>query len=63
GVPPNLWLPDVDVAAFDEAVLRWLALRKASPRLIANAGDQVPPSADESRIHRMRELVEHHGRY
>jgi len=63
GVPPYLWLPDVDIAVFDEAVVRWLELRKASPRLIANVGDQVPPGADESRIQRMRELVEQHGRY
>ena len=63
GVPPSLWLPDVDIAAFDEAVFRWLELRKASPRLIANAGDQVPPGADETRIQRMRDLVEQHGRY
>ncbi len=63
GVPPNLWLPDVDVTVFDRAVLQWLDLRKSSPRLIANAGDQVPPGADESRIHRMRELVDRHGRY
>ncbi len=63
GVPPNLWLPDTDMAAFDQAVLRWLELRASSPRLIANAGDQVPPGADEARIHRMRDLVEKHGRY
>ncbi|HOD51380.1 MAG TPA: uroporphyrinogen decarboxylase family protein [Candidatus Hydrogenedentes bacterium] len=62
GVPPNLWLPSVDVAAFDRAVLQWLELRESGPRLIANAGDQVPPGADESRIHRMRDLVNKYGR-
>lgn len=63
GVSPNLWLPDTDVALFDAAVLSWLELRKRSPRLIANAGDQIPPGADEDRIHRMRDLVDQHGRY
>lgn len=63
GVPPHLWLPDVDAAVFERAVLDWLDLRHTSPRLIANAGDQVPPGADESRIHRMRELVETCGCY
>ena len=33
------------------------------PRLIANAGDQVPPHADEDRIAIMRDLVEQHGRF
>jgi hypothetical protein len=63
GVSPDLWLPNVDVKDFEKAVLRWLDLRKLGPRLIANAGDQVPPGADEKRIGIMRELVEQHGRY
>lgn len=63
GVPPNLWLPDADIADFEQAVLRWLDLRRQSSRLIANAGDQVPPGAPEDRIHRMRDLVERQGQY
>ena len=63
GVSPELWLPTVDVEAFRKAVLDWLALKRHSPRLIAAAGDQVPPGADESRVELMRELVEGHGRY
>ncbi|MCF6284541.1 MAG: hypothetical protein L3K26_05070 [Candidatus Hydrogenedentes bacterium] len=63
GVAPNLWLPDTDVAVFEKAVLRWLSLKKHGPKLIANAGDQVPPGAAEERIALMRELVEQHGRY
>lgn len=63
GVPPNLWLPEVDVEVFKASVLRWLELRKISPRLIANAGDQVPPGAAEDRIEIMRDLVEARGRY
>ncbi len=63
GVSPELWLPNVSNADFKQAVLDWLALRKQSPRLIANAGDQVPPGALEERIEIMRDLVEQHGRY
>jgi uroporphyrinogen-III decarboxylase len=63
GVPPTLWLPDAPVEVFKRSVLDWLALRKASPRLIANAGDQVPPHAAEDRITIMRDLVEQYGRY
>ena len=63
GVSPDLWLPEADLGEFKAAVLRWLDLRKSSPRLIANAGDQVPPGALEDRIELMRDLVEQHGRY
>jgi hypothetical protein len=63
GVPPTLWLPEVPREAFEKSVLGWLELKRYGPRLIANAGDQVPPHAAEDRIEIMRELVERHGRY
>jgi hypothetical protein len=63
GVAPNVWLPQVPVEQFKRTVLDWLDLKRHSPRLIAAAGDQVPPGADEDRIHIMRDLVEEHGRY
>ena len=63
GVSPDLWLPGVSVEDFKRAVIEWLDLRRRSPRLIANAGDQVPPGAAEERIEIMRDLVEKHGRY
>jgi len=63
GLSPDLWLPSTDIGDFERAVLRWLDLRHTSPRLIAAAGDQVPPGADERRIELMRDLVERHGRY
>jgi hypothetical protein len=63
GVSPTVWLPEVDEAEFRRSVRDWLDLRRRSPRLIAAAGDQVPPGAVESRIDIMREMVEEHGRY
>lgn len=63
GVSPDLWLPSVPLEVFRQKVIEWLDLRKHSPRLIANAGDQVPPGADEDRIKIMADLVEKHGRY
>jgi len=63
GVPPNLWLPGTEVGAFRQAVRRWLDLRKRSPRLIANASDQVPPGAEEDRIRLMQDLVERWGSF
>lgn len=63
GVSPELWLPQTPLQVFERKVVEWLEIRRLSPRLIAAAGDQVPPGADEARIHRMRELVEEYGRY
>ena len=63
GVSPDLWLPHTPRELFVAKVKEWLALKADSPRLIANAGDQVPPGADEDRIAIMRDLVEDLGRY
>lgn len=63
GVSPDLWLPNVELETFKEAVRTWLRLKQVSSRLIAAAGDQVPPGADEERITVMRDLVEAEGRY
>ena len=63
GVPPDVWLPDVDPDDFKTVVLRWLELKRHGPRLIAGAGDQVPPFAVEDRIKMMRDLVERYGKY
>jgi uroporphyrinogen-III decarboxylase len=63
GVSPNLWMPDTPLAEFEKKVMEWLDQKKTMCRFIANAGDQVPPGADERRIAIMRELVEKHGRF
>ena len=63
GVPPNLWLPAVPVEEFKKSVMEWLNLKRSGSALIAAAGDQVPPYADENRITLMRQLVEQYGHY
>jgi hypothetical protein len=63
GVPPSVWTKDISDEAFAQTVLDWLDIRKMNPRIVANAGDQVPPGAPEYRIEMMRELVNLHGRY
>lgn len=63
GVSPDLWLPTYSTEDFKDAVIRWLKIKESSPRLIANAGDQVPPGAVEERIEIMRDLVDQYGRY
>ena len=63
GVPPRLWLPESPLRGFRKAALDWLDLKRFSPRLILNAGDQVPPGAEESRIALLRDLAEEYGRF
>lgn len=63
GVSPDLWLPSVDIKTFKKAAIDWIELKKQSPKLIANAGDQVPPGADEDRIQIMCDLVDTYGKY
>ena len=63
GVSPELWLPGVPRGQFEQKVLEWLEQRAVSPRIIAAAGDQVPPGAEEERIAVMRNLVEEYGRF
>lgn len=63
GISPDLWLPGVEADAFEAAARAWLDLKEFGPRLMINAGDQVPPGALEERIERLRDLVEKHGRY
>ncbi len=63
GVAPAVWSETASDGDFEKAVLDWLEIRKQGPRLIAAAGDQVPPGTPEHRIEMMRDLVERHGRY
>ncbi|MFA7158091.1 MAG: uroporphyrinogen decarboxylase family protein [Kiritimatiellia bacterium] len=62
GVSPDLWLPNRPLGEFKKAVIAWLDLSRRGARIIANAGDQVPPGAEEARIEIMRDMVEQHNR-
>ncbi len=62
GVAPVLWLTENPVSEFKNAIIRWLETKKQSFRLMAAAGDQVPPGAEEERINLMREIVEEYGK-
>ena len=61
GVSPDLWLPGTPLDTFEAKVLEWLEQKQQTFRFMANAGDQVPPGAEERRITVMRDLVEEHG--
>lgn len=63
GPAPNLWLEDTSVEKFKTAAREWIDLKNYSPRLIANAGDQVPPNASEKRIAIYRDMIERYGWY
>lgn len=57
GIPNELWYERVPMAEFEQAVIDWLDTAKNTSAVIAAAGDQVPPGADEKRIIRMGEIV------
>jgi len=63
GVSPDLWLPDTPIECFEQAVMEWLRLKERGSAVVAAAGDQVPPRAEERRIGVMRELIKEYGRY
>ena len=63
GIPNELWYSYCDVSKFEAAVKEWLALKDISPALIAAAGDQVPPGAEEDRIFLYGKLVDEYGWY
>ena len=63
GIPNELWYSYSDVSKFEQAVKDWLALKEISPALIAAAGDQVPPGAEEDRILLYGKLVDEYGWY
>ncbi len=58
GVAPGLWLRSVSERDFTRHVEAWCSLAAGNPRLIAAAGDQVPPHAEEYKIALMRDIVD-----
>ncbi len=63
GIPATVFGSQGSDDEFVAAVIRWLELRKVSPRLLLAAGDQVPTDTSLDRIRMLGELVERYGRY
>lgn len=63
GIPATIFGPGASERQFVDSVKRWLELRRASPRLLLAAGDQVPPEAPWRRIAMLPELVEKYGKF
>jgi uroporphyrinogen-III decarboxylase len=63
GIPGSYFTPAVNAATFDRHVREALAVMRTAPRYVLGVADQVPPDGLESRVRRVRELVEESGAY
>jgi hypothetical protein len=63
GIPGGYFTPLVDDAEFDAFVRATLEIMRQHPRYVLGVADQVPPIGLESRVRRVRELVEEAGGY
>ncbi|MCX7705559.1 MAG: hypothetical protein N2115_04795 [bacterium] len=63
GISPCLWLPEADLKEFKNAIIEWLETKERSFRIMAAAGDQVPPGSEEKRIILMKEMVDYYGKF
>ena len=63
GLPGGFFTPLVSDKDFDAHVRRVLSVMRTEPRYVLGVADQVPPTGLESRVRRVRELVEEGGAY
>ncbi len=63
GIPGSYFTPAVSDGEFDRHVKEVLAVMREDRRMVLGVADQVPPDGLESRVSRVQELVEKHGRY
>ncbi len=63
GIPGPFFTAAVDDATFDRFVVQALSVMRNDRRYVLGVADQVPPDALESRVRRVAELVDVHGRY
>lgn len=63
GVPGVYFTPHVSDEEFDRHVIEVLEIMKTIPRFVLGVADQVPPDCLESRVRRVKELVDKYGRY
>lgn len=63
GIPGSYFTLAVNDAEFDRHVRDVLAVMRTVPRFVLGVADQVPPDGQESRVRRVRDLVEESGAY
>ncbi len=63
GIPGSYFTPAVSEAEFERHIREALAVMRTAPRYVLGVADQVPPDGLESRVRRVRELVEKSGAY
>jgi hypothetical protein len=63
GLPGGFFTPLVSDKDFDAHVRRVVRVMRTEPRYVLGVADQVPPTGLESRVRRVRELVEEDGAY
>ena len=63
GIPGVYFTSLISDAEFDRHVKHVLSVMRRRPRYVLGVADQVPPNGLESRVKRVAELVDLHGRY
>lgn len=63
GIPGAYFTANVSEEEFERHVKHVLGIMVQEPRYVLGVADQVPPDGLESRVRRVRELVELHGKY
>lgn len=63
GLPGAYFSPNVSEAEFERHTIETLEVMRREPRYVLGVADQVPVDGLESRVRRVRELVEEYGRY
>ena len=62
-MPGVYFTPNVSDEEFERHTKHILSLMVKEPRFVLGVADQVPPDGLESRVRRVRELVDEFGKY
>jgi len=63
GIPGSFFTPAVSDEEFDSLVKKVLKVMTSETKYVLGVADQVPPDGLESRVRRVRELVDRYGHY
>jgi hypothetical protein len=63
GIPGLFFTAMVSDEQFEHHIKQVLAVMRKEPRYVLGVADQVPPDALESRVRRVAQLVDEHGKY